>query len=92
MAKLLTKFYKLSESWLKTAEIASRIYAYLTVFLIMAVMVMVMVMVMPVLSDTVLPIIAFISLYLSLEVLKIFAVLNVKKNPSNFVGFTVVSV
>jgi hypothetical protein len=32
MPKLLTKFYKLSESWLKTAEIASGIYAYLTVF------------------------------------------------------------
>jgi hypothetical protein len=32
MAKLPTKFYKLSESWLKTADIASGIYAYLTVF------------------------------------------------------------
>ena len=30
MPKLLSKFYKLSESWLKTAEIASGVY--LTVF------------------------------------------------------------
>jgi len=87
MPKLLSKFYKLSESWLKTAEIASGVY--LTV-LIMAMMVMVlmmmMIMIMPVLSDIFLLIFAFVSLYLALEVFKTVCGIKCSNNTFQFCG------
>jgi len=60
--------------------------------MMMVVVVMMMIMRMPVLSNIFLLIIAYISLYLTLEISTLFAVLNVKITPSNFLGFTLVSV